>query len=103
MNVNIRFLKAGLVTAEAPSRWDKMSAEERLSWATDMLNKRSDQEIIDAMADFENPGINGYFDADALQASAIDYAEGPLEGEPLLQTEEFRIWREGESQVVVES
>lgn len=103
MNVNIRFLKAGLVKTETPYQWDKMSAEERLAWASEVINGKSDQEIIDAMADFENPGINGYFDADSLLASAIDYAEGPLEGEPVLQTDEFRIWREGDCQAAAET
>ncbi len=62
MKVQIRFLKQGLVEAEAPPDFDKMSPEQKLEWAQTVLAEQSDNQLHIAMADYKDPKVNGYFD-----------------------------------------
>ena len=75
MKAHIRFLKQGLVEAEAPPGFDQMSPEQKLDWAQAVLADQSDQQLITALADFEQPKVNGYFD-EAPPACAIQTKDG---------------------------
>lgn len=68
----IRFLRPGFVPVyKKPEGFHEMTEEQKIAWASEILEKMTDQEIIEAMADFENPQTNGYFDeidVEAIQA-----------------------------------
>lgn len=85
--VRIRFLKSGSVEVERPKGLDSMTQQERLEWATQALEGMSDEEIIDAMADYPDPAENGYFDS-APTASAVE----TVVGEILVQTKEWSLY-----------
>jgi len=75
MKLNIRFLKQGLVEAEAPPNFDNMSPEEKLDWAQTVLAEQSDDQLHTAMADYLDPKVNGYFD-EAPDVCSIQDTDG---------------------------
>lgn len=99
MKVFLRFLKQGLVEAETPNDFETMTDKEKLEWASIQLANLSDKEIINAMADFGDPGKNGYFD-ETTQASAIEKGEGEDITDSIIQTEEWKIFSTGDHQII---
>lgn len=98
--VNIRFLRQGLVKADTPDGFDKMTAKEKLDWASKHLSGLPDKRIIAAMADFEKPGKDGYFDG-APSASAIEKGEDEDQREIIVETGEWKLFRTGEGQEAI--
>lgn len=90
MKVNIRFLRQGLVSVNAPKNIDTMSAKELKEWAGNILGEMTDKELLAAMADFENPEKEGYFD-ESPQMSAIER----LSGDPIITTDEWEMFAYG--------
>lgn len=84
MKLYIRFLRQGLIEAEAPEQFDTLTPEERMEWATEYLENCTDHQIVIAMADYDpNPiwtlsdlcSSNDFFDS-APQAEAIELPLG---------------------------
>ena len=69
--VNIRFLRQGLIKASVPENFEQMTKKEKLNWANEVIESHTDDEIIQAMSDFENPEKSGFFDSAPL-ATAIE-------------------------------
>ena len=74
MKYSIRFLRQGSVDIEVD---EQLTKEQLIEVATQKLESMSDNEIIEAMSDFVNPEINGYFDSaplvDAIEDSDNDF------------------------------
>lgn len=75
MKMHIRFLKQGLVEAEAPPGFAQMNPEQKLDWAQDKLAEQSDDQLHMAMADYLDPKVNGYFD-EAPDVCSIQDTDG---------------------------
>jgi len=70
MNLQIRFLKPGLIEVPAvhvPQEILKMTSEEQAAWADLYLSHLSDEQIIEAMADFADKK-DGFFDSTTVEA-----------------------------------
>ena len=68
----VRFLRQGRVpVSDVPADFEKMSLEEKKIWAHDILKDLSDEQLFEAMADYEDPQSNGYFD-DSFDVEAIE-------------------------------
>ena len=68
----VRFLRQGRIPVyEVPANFENMSLEEKKVWTQGILRELSDAQLFDAMADYENPRKNGYFD-DTFDAEAIE-------------------------------
>lgn len=91
MEVQIRFLRQGLIKAEAPEHFDKWSPEDRIAWAQESLDAKTDSDLLAAMADFENPERDGWFDGGIL-ADAIENENG----EVIVMTKEWQMFSSGE-------
>ena len=77
MKVNIRFLKAGLVTFEVP---DGTSLQDIKELGKEKLDSMSDQELVLSMSDCIPCGINpSRFDTDSFQVEAIELPNTELE------------------------
>ena len=101
MKVEIRFLRQGLIKAEAPENLDQMAPEKKLEWASTVLEGCTDHELVNAMSDFEKPRTkvaSGFFDG-APEASAVEKEAG--EG-VIVQTEEWKLFRTGEGRKIAE-
>jgi len=73
--LNIRFLRQGLVEAKKPDNFEAMTDLEKRGWADNRLSILDDSQIVLAMADFDEPSTNGYFDA-CPDAEAIEEKDG---------------------------
>ena len=74
--LEIRFLRQGLVKATKPQGFENMSREEQGKWASDVLDSKSDLDILDAMADYPDAHrTSKYFD-EAPQVAAIESSNG---------------------------
>jgi hypothetical protein len=68
----VRFLRQGRVPVyEVPANFENMSLEEKKVWTQNILRDLSDAQLFEAMADYENPQKNGYFD-DTFDVEAIE-------------------------------
>lgn len=75
IKVNIRFLRQGLIKAEVdPSLLTKENLKALEVACSEIMEKLTDDELILAMADFENPSANGYFD-EAPYVAAVEDSE----------------------------
>lgn len=98
VKVDIRFLRQGLVRAVVPEGFTKMTKKEKLDWAKHVLNHtKTDEELIQAMSDFEDPERDGWFDED-IPVCAIE----SVGGEPIVQTEEWKLFSSAEGMEIVE-
>lgn len=94
MKVHIRFLIPGLIEAQAPDNFAEMSPQEKLDWAHEALNRKTDRELLNAVAQHEEPETYGWFD-EAPAVSAIEAAGGNI-GEIMVETDEWRLFASGE-------
>ena len=101
MKTYIRFLRQGLIKAQAPKAFEKWDARQKMEWANECLAQLPDADLLKAMADFENPEEAGYFD-EAPSASAIEAAEGEEVGKPIVQTKEWKFFTSAAGLTIVE-
>lgn len=99
--VFIRFLRHGLIEAEPPENFNKMTPEDKLEWANEVLSQKTDKELIESMADFINPEKNGYFD-ESPEACAIEVGEGNLIGTTIVSTSIWELYNAPEWKNIVE-
>jgi len=60
--VYINYLKKGCIAADAPDNFVSMTDEEKMKWAFEVLENSSDRELINGLADYNNPKKYGFFD-----------------------------------------
>lgn len=97
MKVHIRFLTSGLIEAEAPDNFAEMTPYEKVSWAQEILNQKTDRELLYALAQWEEPETYGWFDGTPV-ADAVENENG----EVIVQTEEWKTFSSGEGLDVVD-
>lgn len=102
MKVDIRFLRQGLIEAETPKGFEEMSKQKKIEWAQQILNDKSDKELIQAMSDFRE-GINQFFD----ETPTVEAIEGGDEddafyGCPIVQTKAWQLFASLNSADIVE-
>lgn len=76
--LQIKFLKAGVLEVPAPADYKTMSLEEKVDWANEVLRSKSDEEIIQALADMsekEAAILGTRFEGDSLYTEAIHTAD----------------------------
>jgi len=84
MQVEIRFLKEGLVNVEAPKGFENWTTSEKEDWANETLRalkqEKGDIALLEAMAHLPNPTKTGKYFDEAPQVAAIeaDYGETTL-------------------------
>lgn len=91
MKVHIRFLTPGLIEAEAPDNFAEMSPNEKLNWAQEILNQKTDRELLYSVAQYEEPETYGWFDGSPL-ADAVENEDGDV----IAQTKEWKTFSLGE-------
>jgi len=70
INVEIRFLREGMVTVKAPAEFTMMTAEERLAWADSKLESIDDKVLVKGMSD--HPKSDEHFFDEKPLASAVE-------------------------------
>jgi len=60
--VYINYLKRGCIAADTPADFAGMTDEEKMEWAAEVLESTSDRELINGLADYNNPKWYGFFD-----------------------------------------
>ena len=86
--VYIRFLKQGLVKAEVPDNFDSMTPKEKLNWAWERLSCLSDEDLIEALSDYQKPRCSQFFD-DSPSAAAIEDATEENQGADIVHTNDW--------------
>jgi len=97
MKVHIRFLVPGLIEAEAPENFPEMSSYQKISWAQEILNPKTDRELLYALAQYEEPETYGWFDGVPV-ADAVEKEDRQV----IVQTKEWETFSSGEGLDVVD-
>lgn len=74
--LEIRFLRQGFIKAQKPDGFDAMNNEQKEEWANEVLESKSDFELVQAMADFSDADVHGDFFDEVPKVAAIETRYG---------------------------